>query len=157
MSGRRIVIGIGNPDRGDDGVGRLVARSLDGRLPADVEVVEADGEATALLAHMDGAEAAYLVDACASGAEPGTVRRFDAAAAPLPQAAFGLSTHGFGLAEAIELARALRQLPARCVVYAIEGAGFETGAPLSDAVAEAIPQVQERLCCEIEQPADVGS
>lgn len=157
MSGRRIVIGIGNPDRGDDGVGRLVARSLDGRLPADVEIVEADGEATALLAHMDGAEAAYLVDACASGAEPGTVRRFDAAAAPLPQAAFGLSTHGFGLAEAIELARVLGQLPPRCVVYAIEGDGFETGAPLSGAVAQAMPRVVERLCGEIEQPADVGS
>ncbi len=157
MSGRRIVIGIGNPDRGDDGVGRLVARSLDGRLPADVEIVEVDGEATALLAHMDGAEEAYLVDACASGAAPGTVRRFDVVAAPLPQAAFGLSTHGFGLAEATELARALGQLPPRCVVYAIEGAGFEAGAPLSDAVAEAMPRVVQRLCGEIEQPAGIGS
>jgi len=157
VAGRRIVIGIGNPDRGDDGVGRLVAHSLRNRLPAGVEVVEADGEATALLAHMDGVEAAYLVDACTSGAAPGTVRRFDAAAAPLPQAAFGLSTHGFGLAEAIELARALGQLPQHCVVYAIEGAGFETGAPVSDAVAEAVPRVVERLCGEIEQPADVGS
>jgi hydrogenase maturation protease len=126
-------------------------------LPTDVDIVEADGEATALLAHMEGAEAAYLVDACASGAEPGTIRRFDAAAAPLPQVAFGLSTHGFGLAEAIELARALGQLPPRCVVYAIEGDGFDTGTPLSGAVAEAVPRVLERLCGEIEQPADIGS
>jgi hydrogenase maturation protease len=151
------VIGIGNPDRGDDAVGRLVVRNLQGRLPSGVEVVEAGGEATALLAHMDGAAEVYLVDACASGAEPGTVRRFDAAAAPLPQAAFGLSTHGFGPAEALELARALAQLPARCVVYAIEGAGFEAGAPLSGAVLAAVPRVVERLCGELEQPAEIGN
>ena len=48
----RLVVGIGNPDRGDDAVGRLVARALRGRVPADVRVVEQDGEATALLAEL---------------------------------------------------------------------------------------------------------
>lgn len=144
-----VVVGIGNPDRGDDAVGRAVARALRGRLPDHVGIVEADGEATALLECLEDVPEAYLVDACASGSPPGTIRRFDAAAEPLPQAAFGLSTHGFGLAEAIELARALGQLPGRCVVYAVEGQGFETGAPLSAPVERAVPGVVERLCAEL--------
>ncbi|MDX3966862.1 MAG: hydrogenase maturation protease [Bradyrhizobium sp.] len=146
---RRIVLGIGNPDRGDDAAGRRVARLLRWRLPEDVEVAEHDGEATALLARFDGAAAAFLVDACTSGAPAGTVRRFDVSAVPLPEAAFGLSTHGFGLAEAVELARALGQLPPRCVVYAIEGACFAGGAPLSPAVAAAVADVARRLGAEI--------
>jgi hydrogenase maturation protease len=51
-----------------------------------------------------------------------------------------VSTHVFGVVEAIELARALRQLPPVLVVYGVEGATFETGADLSTAVAAAVPQ-----------------
>lgn len=150
----RVVLGIGNPERGDDAAGRQVARLLRWRLPEDVEVAEHDGEATALLARLDGAAAAFLIDACTSGAPAGTVRRFDVSAGPLPQAAFGLSTHGFGLAEAVDLARALGQLPPRCVVYAIEGASFAEGAPLSPAVAAAVADVARRLGAEIVGNAD---
>jgi hydrogenase maturation protease len=146
---RRIVIGIGNPDRGDDAAGRYVARLSRPMLPDNVVVVEHDGEATALVACLDGVDAAFLVDACSSGAPAGTVRRFDAAAARLPSVAFGLSTHGFGLAEAIELARVLGQLPPRCVVYAIEAARFEAGAALSPPVRAAAAEVARRLCIEI--------
>lgn len=143
------MIGIGNPDRGDDAAGRLVARLLRPGLPAGVTVAEMPGEAAALLARLEGVAAAYLVDASASGAPPGTVRRFDAGATPLPAATFELSSHGFGLAAAIELARALRQLPPRCIVYAIEGGCFEPGAPLSPAVAAAVAEVARRLAGEI--------
>ncbi len=146
---RQIVLGVGNPDRGDDAAGRWVARLLRGRLPDDVEVAEHDGEATSLLVRFGGVAAAFLVDGCSSGALAGTVRRFDVSAAPLPQAAFGLSTHGFGLAEAIELARTLALLPTHCIVYAIEGESFEVGASLSLPVATAVADVARRLGAEI--------
>jgi hydrogenase maturation protease len=144
-----VLIGVGNTDRGDDGAGRAVAERLAQAPPPDVTVVEESGEATALLARFRGADAVCLVDACASGAEPGTVRRFDAGAAPLPQGLFDVSTHGFGVAQAIELARALGELPPRCVVYAIEGGTFETGAPMSPAVAAAVDEVAGRLRAEL--------
>lgn len=140
-----LVIGIGNPDRGDDAAGRAVARWLRGVLPPEIGVVEHDGEATSLLAKLECAETVCLIDASASVAPAGTVRRFDVAAAPLPQGAFGMSTHGLGLAEAIELARALGQLPARCIVYAVEGASFGTGEPLSLPVAAAVPEVGRQV------------
>jgi len=146
---RCIVIGVGNPHRGDDLAGRAVARRLCGRVPDDVTVAESDGEATALIERLDGAASAFLVDACVSGAAVGTVRRFDAAASPLPQDLFGVSTHGFGLAQAIELARALGQLPPRCVVYAIEGGSFETGARVTPSVADAVSDVADQLRAEI--------
>jgi hydrogenase maturation protease len=151
---RQIVIGIGNPDRGDDAAGHAVARHLRHLLQSDVSVVEHDGEATALFAQLDGAAAAFMVDASASGAPPGMIRRFDASAAPVPDRAFGLSTHGFGLAMAIELARTLGQLPPRCIVYAIEGTSFEPGAPLSPPVAAAVTEVVRRLHVEITDPAE---
>ena len=153
---RQIVLGIGNPERGDDAAGRAVVRLLR-HMPLDgIELVEQGGEATALLACLEGATTAFVVDACTSGASPGTVQRFDVGAGPLPHAAFGLSTHGFGLAEAIELARALGQLPRRCVVYAIEGSVFDAGAPLSPVVAAAVATVAARLRTEVANCEESG-
>lgn len=150
MPARRcLVICIGNPDRGDDALGPAVAHRLRGAMPAEVDVIELDGEATALLAALDGASTAYLVDACAGGATAGTVHRFDVADAPLPEAMFDLSTHGLGLGAAIELARALGQLPPRCTVFAVEGDDFRIGSPLSPPVAAAVDDVCRRLRAEI--------
>jgi len=147
--GSALVIGIGNPDRGDDRAGRAVARLLRETPPPGVEIVEHDGEATSLMACFDGAGAVWLIDASSSSSPPGTVRRFDATAAPLPAGKVGVSSHGLGVSEAIELARALGTLPARCVVYAIEGASFEAGAPLSPEVAAAVAEVGRRVLAEI--------
>lgn len=149
IMGARLIIGVGNPDRGDDAVGRAVAQQLKGRVPEGVEVLEEEGEMTALLEHLEEADEAYLIDASASGEAPGTVRRFDAAAAPLPNAVMAVSTHGFGLAEAIEMARAMGTLPATCLVYAVEGAGFEAGEPLSEPVAAAVAQVAEKIVADV--------
>ena len=76
---------------------------------------------------------------------PGTVHRFDAAAAPLPAAAVRSGTHAFGVADAVELARALGRLPARLDVYAIEGGSFAAGDGLTPAVARAVVTLAERL------------
>jgi hydrogenase maturation protease len=146
---RRIIIGIGNPDRGDDGAGRAAARRLCGVLPQGVVVVEHDGETTGLLAELDGAATAYLVDACVSGAPAGTVYRYDVAKTQLSHVARGASSHGLGLAEAVELARILGQLPPSCIVYAIEGETFAFGTVLSPPVATAVDDVVARICGEI--------
>jgi hydrogenase maturation protease len=146
---RILVLGLGNPDRGDDGAGRAAARALRPLLPADVEVTETDGEMTDLLGRLEQADAAFVIDACLSGAPAGTLHRFDVAAAPLPENGFSVSSHGLGLHAAVELARALDQLPGRCVVYAVEGKSFEAGAPLSPAVAAAAAEAAERVRAEI--------
>lgn len=145
---RVVVLCVGNPHRGDDAAGRAVAHVLGPSL-GGAEIVEEEGEATKLLARLDGADAAYIVDACVSGAAPGAIRRFDVNAGPLPHTAFGASTHGFGLAEALELARALGVLPSRCIVYAIDGVTFDVGASMSPAVAAAVKIVADRLRTDI--------
>jgi hydrogenase maturation protease len=139
-----IVIGIGNPDRGDDAVGRAVAKLLRPHVP----VVEHDGEATSLLDLLREAERVWLVDAAQSGSPAGTIHRIDCAkGTPLP--GNSPSSHGLGLAEAIGLARALETLPPHCIVYAIEAAGFTPAAPLSTSVARAAHEVAARILAEL--------
>ena len=148
-----VVIGLGKPDRGDDAVGRLVAVRLRDRVPDAVTVVEQDGEATRLVDRLGGTASAILVDATISGAVVGTVHRFDVAHDPLPPGKSGTSTHGLGLAEAIELARVLGSLPPRCIVYAVEVRSFELGSALSPEVAAAADEVVERVLAEVRDGA----
>ncbi len=146
---RWLVVGIGNPDRGDDAAGRAVARRLRDTVPPQVEVREHDGEPTSLLTLLADAWAAYLIDACHSGLPAGTLHRFDVGAGPLPDCGFSASTHGLGLASAIELARSLGQLPKRCIVYALEAGDFQVGAVLSPGLREAIRKTANCVAAEI--------
>ena len=124
---RRLVIGVGNLDRGDDGVGRFVARKLRDCASADVTIVEESGEAAALIERFAEADALWIIDAGSTGVPPGTIQRFDVAASPLPKPAVAVSTHGFGLGEAIELARRLGRLPRRAIVYTVRSRAVRSG------------------------------
>jgi hydrogenase maturation protease len=144
-----VVIGVGNEYRSDDRAGIAVARRLRALFPADVTILEESGEGTALMETWQGAAWVTLVDAVRSGASPGTIHRLDARAAPLPMGFFHYSTHAFSVAEAVELARSLDQLPAHLVVYGIEGANFAAGTELSPAIEQAVEVVVERLAEEV--------
>jgi hydrogenase maturation protease len=144
----RLVIGIGNPDRGDDAVGLAVARRVSAVAPAEVAVTELDGDQLALLDVWDGAADVYVVDATCSGAEPGTVRRFDASA-PLGGHFSRRGTHLLSLADVIELARGLHRLPARLRGFGIEGAAYELGTPLSPEAELAAQTVTEQILREL--------
>jgi hydrogenase maturation protease len=139
---KTVVIGIGNAMRGDDGAGVAVAERLGG--------LSCDEEPSRLIEAWEGADAVVLVDTVVSGAPPGMLHRFDASADPIPARALRSSTHAIGLAETIELARALGKLPPHVAVYGIEGVSFETGAPLSPDVAKAVSRlvntIEEELC-----------
>jgi len=136
------VIGIGNPDRGDDAAGLLVARRL-AQLGADA--VEFTGEALSLMDHWENCESVILVDAVVTGGRPGEIIRWDAVAERLPREAFRCSTHVFGVAEAVELARIFERLPARLVIYGIEGVSFEPGTPPCHEVLDAVDTVSAEI------------
>jgi hydrogenase maturation protease len=150
--GRRLFVGIGNPLRGDDAAGLLAARALRERGLGGVEVRELEGEPVDLIEAWREAELALVADAVASGGEPGKVHRVEVGGRPLPATLAGASTHTLGLAEAIELARALERLPPRLVVYGIEGASFETGAEPCPAVLAAVERVAAAAAAELARP-----
>jgi len=146
-----VVIGVGNEYRSDDGVGIVVARCLRERFLTKITVLEESGEGAALIDSWKGATWVLLVDAVRSGAPPGTIHRFDAHAAQIPAGFFHYSTHAFSMAEAIELARSLDQLPPQLIVYGIEGENFAAGVGLSPASEQAVGKVVERATTEVRE------
>ena len=143
-----LIVCCGNADRGDDGAGPLVARRL-GQL--GVQALVTSGEASELLDAWEGHDEVVVVDAVVTGAAAGTVSTWEGRPTGLRPRA-GLSSHGLGLAEALDLASALDRLP-RCLrLYGIEGARFEPGAAPSWAVLTAVERVASRIARRLRPP-----
>ena len=145
-----IIIGVGNPYRGDDAVGLFIARQLQGQVPANVEVHENFGEVASMMELFEDAQAVILLDAASSGSEAGRIFRFGAAKEKMPVELFRYSTHAFSIPEAVELARALGQLPPTTIVYGVEGKGFETGESMSPEVEASARKVVDLVLEEIQ-------
>jgi hydrogenase maturation protease len=144
-----LVVGIGNPDCGDDAIGPLVARCLVGRVPLEVTIIERPGDMIGLLEDWTGRDAVVLIDAAAPITTPGSIHRIDLLRESLPAGLSLASTHAFGVADAVALGHALGQLPERLIVYAVEGCRFEPGASQSPEVVAAVDGVAARVVLEI--------
>jgi hydrogenase maturation protease len=149
--GQVIIIGIGNIFRGDDAVGLAASRKLRELGLPGVEILDFDGDISHLAEAWQEAREVVIIDAASSKAEAGTIYRFEAHAEPLPRKLFATccSCHAFGLAHQIEVARALRQLPPRLIVFGVEGKAFGLGSSLSPEVAAAVPEVIRRVLEEL--------
>jgi hydrogenase maturation protease len=134
------IICLGNSMRGDDAAGLAVAERL--RARGVTALVE---EPANVIEAWAGADDVVVVDTVQSGATPGTIHRIDAANEPLPAELSTGSTHLLGLADAIELARALDRLPRRLQVLGIEGCSVGYDDTLSAEVERAVDAVADAL------------
>ncbi|MBJ7339452.1 MAG: hydrogenase maturation protease [Mycolicibacterium sp.] len=129
-----LVVGCGNLLRGDDGVGPVLVRHLwELGVPEGAQMVDGGTAGMDTAFRMRGAERVVIVDAAATGSDPGTVYRVPGEEfAELPPLQ-GLHTHSFRWDHAIAFARwALGDAcPSDITVFLIEAAGVEFGAELS--------------------------
>jgi len=147
-----LVIGVGNPYRGDDGVGVAVIDRLRDQDHPDIEVCEESGESVALISRWADRQFVIMVDAVTSGAAPGTIARIECSegswqVGPRTGAA---STHGLGVADAVELGTVLERLPERLLIFGIEAGAVENGHGLTDPVAAVVDEVVQAIIDEAE-------
>ena len=140
MTPRRVLIGIGNRLRGDDGVGPALVADFAANASSDVELRVSSGDPFDLITAWTGADRVVVVDAAHTGrAVPGTVHRWDAG---LGAATTNAGTHGIGLAEAVAISNALGRTPHALVILAVEVAEVGFGTVLSPEVARALPELR---------------
>ena len=143
------IIGIGSPF-GDDQLGWQIVDALEhsSSLPASwqsVSFIKADRPGINLLELMRDCDTVIIVDAMKSGAPAGTIRRFNDA--EIEQNDIPLSSHGFGVAAALTLARALDQMPKTLVLYGIEA--DSTDHPESRKIDSAINDLTRKISAEL--------
>lgn len=111
------ILGIGSP-AGDDQAGWLVVDALQDARQEGVDLDKLDRPGASLIPLFAGVSRLILIDAMRAGGQAGDIRRF--ASEDWPAYGQGLSSHGFGVLDALLLARELDALPARVDLYGIE-------------------------------------
>ena len=146
--GQTVVIGCGNLLRGDDAVGPTLVRHLWERgVPDDVTLVDGGTAGMDVAFKMRGAKSVTIVDAAMTGAEPGTMYRVPGEELEDLPPLDGIHTHQFRWDHALSFGRWLLgdDYPSDIVVYLIEAAQVEPGAPLSAPVDEAMHRVADMI------------
>ena len=147
------IIGIGSPF-GDDRLGWVAAEQLKNSpviaaLNSEfIKITVSDRPGAALINALHNNAAVILIDAVCSGAPVGSVHRLEGNQITA-NASRLLSTHGFGVTTAIELARALRRLPWHLVFYGIEISPGPSGEALSAATETALPDLLRQVEREV--------
>jgi hydrogenase maturation protease len=145
-----VVVGVGNPFRGDDGAGWAVIDSLEEKVNGLVHLEKLRGGSAELLDIFSKYSKVFVVDASFSDASAGEWERIDAIRQQLPEENSQTSTHGLGLAQSVALAKNLDMLPTKLIVYAIAGDHFNISDKLSPAVEKVVEKVAEALLHEEE-------
>lgn len=134
------IIGVGNPDRGDDAAGwEVVTRVVPG-----TSAVRSTGDPARLIDAWRDCSDVVLVDATSCERPAGTITVIDLLEQRLPHGAVN-SSHGLGPVEAVELGRAIGVLPDRLTFVGIEGSHWDPGAALSIQVDRAVDRVVRML------------
>jgi hydrogenase maturation protease len=148
-----LIIGCGNLLRGDDAVGPvLVRRLLERGLPPGMEVADGGTSGMDVAFRMRGAGSVVLIDAAATGGEPGTIYRLGGEDVEQLPPLEGINLHAFRWDHALAFGRWLLKddYPDDIVVYLIEAGGFEFGAPLTPAVEASLERLADHICQRID-------
>jgi hydrogenase maturation protease len=156
---KTIVVGLGNPILGDDGIGWRVAEEVKKQLPSPIRA-EPDGEAgrgagvdgevtveflslggLSLMEHLIGYERAILIDAIASDQAQGSVILSKLSKMPDYSGLHTTSAHDTSLQNALKLGKMMgANLPeAVTVIGIVTNQVYDFSEELSPPVAEAIP------------------
>jgi hydrogenase maturation protease len=158
-----LLIGLGNPILGDDGVGWRIVESVEAKIAGDPRyhtryrpldsksiqqnaIVEVDYLSIGGLSLMErilGYERVILVDSMETGLKPpGSVSTYALAELPNPSAGHSASAHDTSLITALQTAEAIGgKIPAQVDVVAVEAKQtYQFTEELSEAVSQAVPR-----------------
>jgi hydrogenase maturation protease len=152
-----LVLGLGNPILGDDGVGWQVVEECAERITTHpqlatvVPCIEFDshsGGGLSLAERLVGYNRVILIDAMSGGVElPGNVACFRLEELTNPGSVHTSSAHDTSLVTALELTRRLGvPVPENVIVVAVQAENlYEFSEELSPAVQTAVPEAVERV------------
>jgi hydrogenase maturation protease len=117
-----LVAGIGSPF-GADQLGWLVIDALQDHAQNDTGLTRCkfsklDRPGAGLIETLQGYEQVILIDAVQAGKPRGTLIRLDTG--QISEQSAGLSSHNFGVAEAIALGRAMGQVPQELILLGLD-------------------------------------
>lgn len=140
-----LVLGVGNPLMGDDGIGiELVHRLMERDFGPMVHLEDGGTAGMALLPLLEDADSVILLDAVKTGAPAGSLVTLQKEELPA-HFSHVLSPHQIGLKEVLGAAQLCGTMPRHLMLMGVEAVQTDFCAPLSPAVQQALPVALEAI------------
>lgn len=145
-----VVIGLGNPLMGDDGLGLAAAQRLlsDWDLPADLQIVDGGTWGLNLLPVIEDAARVVLLDAIDLAEPPGTLIRLPRERLP-KYLATKISPHQVDLRDVLALAELRRTLPDDTTAIGLQPAVVALGDRLSPVIQGRLEELLDALAADL--------
>jgi hydrogenase maturation protease len=145
-----LVLALGNPLMGDDGIGvRIIEELRERELPSGVALADGGTTGLALVGLMEEYQRVIVVDAADMGQAPGCVRKFAPSEVQFRTTGDILSLHQVGFREALTLAEALGVSPPELMIIGVQPKRTAIGEELSSEVERAVPECIRILLDEL--------
>ncbi len=151
MTKETIVLGLGNPLMGDEGIGiKLIEmlQSASGDFP-EADFVDAGTGGMSLLHLISGRRKAVIIDCCIMGTEAGTIKQFTPDEVKTVKQLTHLSLHEVDIIKVIELARQLGECPEEIVFFGIEPETVSQQMELSEILTGRLAQYIEAIKAQL--------
>jgi len=151
MSGKTLVLGIGNVLLGDEAAGVVALHLLESECGPDtsvgspMELIDGGTLGLTLALPICECERLIVIDAAALGGPPGTVRVFEDEAMDRQLGRHANGVHQVGIADLMAIARLTDTLPRRRALIGIEPAVVDWRGGLTPQVEAALPRVLSRV------------
>ncbi len=145
-----LVLALGNPLRGDDGVGAATLEVLSRHdLPEGVDLVDGGTGGLEIVLMFQDYRRVIIIDAAEMGIEPGKWQRFTPHDVILSSGEMHGTVHDAGLAEALQLADALTITPDELVIYGVQPLEVGWVSGLSEPIWAAVPDIIAAILSEL--------
>jgi len=135
------VIFLGNPLRGDDGIGPAVYQKMKTmNNSGTLRLIESGGDAFGILEYLIDRDPVVIVDCARMGQKPGEIVKFFVNDENLSIIEKNISLHGFGFGEIYRLAKSMGEIVS-CTLIGIEPESIEFNQGLSNTVKSRIPKI----------------
>jgi hydrogenase maturation protease len=142
-----LIVGVGNPYRHDDAAGWAAIDILQHKHIEGITLQKIRAEALELIDLFGLYPTIYLIDAFQREHTTDSFARIDALQTSLLQQN-NTSSHGFGVAHTIELARQMNMLPQKLIIYAVAAQDFSIGQQISDDILQNVEKAVFQLMKE---------
>jgi len=148
-AGKTVVLGLGNVLHADDGAGAQAIQRLreDGRVPADVALVEGGTLGLELLPYIWDCSRLIVIDAVDVGAAPGAVLRMNGE--ELNSLPGNSSVHQLGVSDLLVALRVLAEKQPEVTLLGVQPANTDWSTELSPAVAAAMDALVQTAIKEL--------
>ncbi len=151
MKKETIVLGLGNPLMGDEGIGiKLIEmlQSASGDFP-QADFVDAGTGGMSLLHLISGRRKAVIIDCCIMGETPGTIKQFTPDEVKTVKQLTHLSLHEIDIIKVIDLARQLGECPEEIIFFGIEPETVSQQMELSDILTDRLGRYIETIKAQL--------